>query len=524
MKPTNISKENVPMGDERGTLQRVPLIPLVSLGIGFIFVYYQVFWMMIIQWWTDEMYSYCFLIPLLSCYMIWVRRDSLYDIPVHPNSRLGVLSLMVGFIMLLAGHAGKISALQQLSIIPGITGIISLTLGSFFLRNIWVSIAYLLFMLPIWEFITDRLHFPFQTLTADIGVALIGSIGIPAYRQGVFLELPNVTLEVARACSGINYLIAVAALGIPMAHLFLDKWSKKILLVISSLLIAVLANGLRVALIGVLSYYGITKEIHGPHHVLHGLFVSFVGYAAIFGGLWLISGNNLTSQEIPSQVAYGRFAGRMPQNRSSLSNVILMFALLLFILTGSYINFYKMNSIPLKTDFKFFPNKIEKWIGTDIDLNSHSIKSSTADKSLTRIYRMPSGNEVFVNVNYFNSQDDKKKLVTFDHEMIKLHQISVKTTINIGQARQIVVNKAIQSSETGSTMIFFWYDINGRIITNPFLAKGYNLLDSLSNRKNNGAIITVSFKLDNQDNAERDMLSGMRFISDLYLTLDNYLP
>lgn len=524
MKPTNISKEKVPMGDERGTLQRVPLIPLVSLGIGFIFVYYQVFWMMIIQWWTDEMYSYCFLIPLLSCYMIWVRRDSLYDIPVHPNSRLGVLSLMVGFIMLLAGHAGKISALQQISIIPVITGVVLLALGSLFLRKIWISIAYLLFMFPIWEFITDRLHSPFQTLSANIGVALIGSIGIPAYRQGVFLELPNVTLEVARACSGINYLIAVAALGIPMAHLFLDKWSKKILLVISSLLIAVLANGLRVALIGVLSYYGITKEIHGPHHVLHGLFVSFVGYAAIFGGLWLISGNNLTSQEIPSQVAYGRFAGRMPQNRSSLSNVIWMFALLLFILTGSYINFYKMNSTPLKTDFNFFPGKIENWTGIDVDPGSNSIKSSTADKYLSRIYSLPSGNKAILNVNYFNSQDDKKKLVTFDHEMTKLHQAAAKTILNIGEERQIVVNKAIQRSESGSSLVFFWYDINGRIITNPFLAKGYNLWDSLVGKKNNGAVITVTFKLDNQGDDERDMPDRMRFISDLYLTLDSYLP
>lgn len=524
MKATHISMKNASIVEKRFVYQGFPVIPLILLGSGFIFVYYQVIWMMIVQWWTDEMYSYCFLVPFVSFYMIWVRRASLYGIQRYSNGRLGIFALLLGLIMLLTGYAGQISAIQQLSIIPVITGIILLIFGLFFLRKIWISVAYLLFMLPIWEFITDRLHFPFQTLSANIGVALVGSLGIPAYKHGVYLELPNITLEVARACSGINYLIAVAALGIPMAHLFLDRWIKKMFLVASAIMIAVFANGLRVSLIGILSYYGITKEIHGPSHILHGLFVSFVGYGAIFGGLWLMSGNRLRTQGVPSQADHKQFIDSVILKRNSLRISILISAIVLFILIGSYINFYKINPVPLKADFKLFPDRIEQWTGTDMSPNSLLANSSEADGVLSRMYRLASGHEAIVNISYFASQNYKKKLVTFDHERTQLHQAAMKAHVTIAQNEQIVVNKIIRTSETGSSLIFFWYDINGRIIRDRFMAKMYNVWDILISRKNNGAIIVVSFKLDDNNDPESAMLRGTRFISVLHSKLDVYIP
>ena len=81
-------------------------------------------------------------------------------------------------------------------------------------------------------------------------------------------------IEVARACSGVNYLVAVLALGLPLAYLYLRSWWRRGVLIASALLIAAAANSLRVALIGVLVYYDLGAPLHGPAHVLHGLFVS----------------------------------------------------------------------------------------------------------------------------------------------------------------------------------------------------------------------------------------------------------
>ena len=95
-------------------------------------------------------------------------------------------------------------------------------------------------------------------------------VGIPAYREGLYLFLPNVTLEVARACSGVNYLVAILALGLPLGYLYLPTVWRRVLLLTMAIGVAAISNSLRVALIGVLSYLEIGSPLHGPGHVLHG--------------------------------------------------------------------------------------------------------------------------------------------------------------------------------------------------------------------------------------------------------------
>ena len=117
---------------------------------------------------------------------------------------------------------------------------------------------------------------------------MLQSLGIPVFRQGTVVSLPNVTFEVARACSGVNYLIAVLALGLPLAYLYVDGVVRRVTLITVAILIAALSNGLRVGLIGILSYLEVGSPLHGPFHILQGLFVAGIGYAALFLGLRFI--------------------------------------------------------------------------------------------------------------------------------------------------------------------------------------------------------------------------------------------
>ena len=114
-------------------------------------------------------------------------------------------------------------------------------------------------------------------------------VGVPAYHEGVTLHLPTITLEVARACSGVNYLIAVLALGLPLGYLYLPSLPRRAILIVSAVIIAAVSNSLRVALIGMLAYWEIGSPLHGPFHVLHGLFVSGIGYVVLFAGLRMLT-------------------------------------------------------------------------------------------------------------------------------------------------------------------------------------------------------------------------------------------
>ena len=469
------------------------------------------------QWWSNDMYSYGFLIPCISLYLIWVRRERLSRIQFHPNYIGGSIVLIFGLFMLLTGHAGSVMTIQEISLIVTITGVVLLLLGRGFLKALWLPIAYLLLMLPVWDIFTDKLHFPFQNFAANIGVILMQSIGISANLHGVFIELPNVTLEVARACSGVNYLIAVIAIGIPLAHLFLKGWPKKVLLVCSSVIIAILANGLRVALIGTLSYYGLSGDgdIHGPLHILQGLFVSMIGYAAIFAGLLILSRRSSapsSSQKIQSYVSLKKTSFQIPLFLSGSVSI-------LFLLVGGYLHFYKPSPVPLKLALEYFPFEISGWKGSDAIPGDTIFRSPGVDHALFRTYRTASGETIQLYIGYSEFQEQGKELINDKTE--KLYSNASKIKVGLGTDNIVEINKSILP---GSNLALFWYDINGRIVADRYRVKAYTTWDALIHGRTNGAVIILITEVSNNtENIDKLVHNSEMFIKEIFPLLHNYI-
>lgn len=206
--------------------------------------------------------------------------------------------------LVLIGRLASIQPAEQLSFVIPLVAAVFLVWGWPTVRTIWVALAYLLLIVPFWDGLTERLHAPFQRLSARIGVGLLQAVGIPVFQDGTFPYLPNLTLEVARACSGVNYLVAILALGIPLAYVSLTSNRRRVLLIASAIAVAALSNGLRVALIGRLAYAEIGTPLHGPAHVLHGLFVSGIGYVVLLAGARLLAPRH--AEEVASAPAVRR--------------------------------------------------------------------------------------------------------------------------------------------------------------------------------------------------------------------------
>ncbi len=260
--------------------------------------------------------------------------------------------LIAGVGLLAAGRAGGIQVFEQVAFLVSLCGLVLLVFGVSYVRVAWASLAYLLLMVPLWDAFTEPLHWPFQQRSAAIGVAVMQAIGIPAYREGTFITLPGLTLEVARACSGVNYLIAVLALGLPLAYLYVRGFWRAALLLVGAVTIAALSNGLRVALIGVLAHYEVGSPLHGPFHVLHGLFVSGIGYVVLFGGVRLLESRDRTTESAPPPVMRRRFA--FP--RVEAAACVLLFAGL-----GSGVLAHAPERVPLAEGFETFPISLGGW-------------------------------------------------------------------------------------------------------------------------------------------------------------------
>lgn len=265
------------------------LIYYAVLPGSFLFCYAKVFATLFNVWWNSEIYSYGFLVPFISLYLVWVLRYKLKYIQHSTNYLTGFALLAAGMLTLLLGRTWGIVSLQGLSLVTTLIGSIILLFGGNFFRAVWFPIAYLLFMVPFWDRLIEWLHLPLQNFSAAVGIEILQVVGIPAFRESIYIELPNITLEVAKVCSGVNNLIAVVAIAIPLAYLTLRSWTRRFILVSGGIIIAILFNGLRVALIGVLAYDGISKVLHGPYHILQAMSVSIVGFIILFIGAWILS-------------------------------------------------------------------------------------------------------------------------------------------------------------------------------------------------------------------------------------------
>ncbi|HDL19913.1 MAG TPA: EpsI family protein [Nitrospirae bacterium] len=498
-----------------------------SWGIGFMvtasimFLYGEALSALVRQWWTNDMYSYGFLIPFISLYMVWIRREDILNIRPSPGYVPGAAMLFISLSMLLAGHAGGIIVLEELSLPITIAGVVVLLFGIHSLRFLWLPIAYLLFMIPVWGVLTDFLHPPFQNFAAATGTRLLDMIGIPVYRDGIFVELPNITLKVARECSGVNYLLAVVALGIPMAYLFLRSRTRRIILLCSSVIIAIAANGLRVALIGAFSYYGIGDNIHGPFHMLQGLFVSVIGYAALFAGVWILSGGPSESSHTSVEDGSKSFVRPHVPTRKSLI-FLSVFIVILSILLGSYIYFYKPSPVPLKQDLRWFPYEIGNWTGTDSEPDYEVFKTLGADRILTRTYRTDAGRRIKLYIGYYERQEQGKELV--DYRTDWLYDGASPVRITAGTSKVIEVNRLIKPEGEINRLILFWYDLNGRVVTGKYRAKAYTTWDSLTRGRTNGAIIIVSSDIYNKAGTEEAQRYTEKFIKDILPVLPAYIP
>lgn len=498
------------------------VLPGLLLG-SFVFLYGKVFATLFVQWQGNVMYSHGFLIPLISLYLVWAKRIQLAGLPLRSSSGFGLVIMLWGVGMLLAGYAAGIPTIQELSLLFTVTGIVVLLFGLSSLKILWVPIVYLLFMIPVWEeAVTGYFHLPFQKFSANNGIALLNLLGIPAHREGLFIELPGTVLEVARACSGVNHLIAVIAIGIPLAYLFLSGWTRRILLILIAIIIAIFANGLRVALIGILSYFNIGSPLHGPFHILQGLFVSAVGYAALFFCTWALSGRSPSARNPVDKKEPGNSGsiGWGPKNKSPYA---LLSAIIFFAAAGSYMNFHSFSPVHLKKNLDLFPQQIGNWAGSPGNSSfSGLFKDANVDQELNRVYHPNGGKTVALYIGYFEYQDSTRKVINYRTEDI--HRNLSFINVNAGPGEVLEINKSLQRGKAKDSLVFFWYDLNGRIVTRRLTAKLYTAWSGLIRGRSNGAIVILNCDVAPNEDLNRAEEEVKEFIRAAYPLFREYLP
>ena len=243
-------------------------------------IYYDILFRMGVQWYADPDYSHGFLVPFLSAYLVWERREKLLAMPVVP-SIWGVGVLGFGLSMLFIGSIGAELYAQRTSLIVVLAGLVLLVLGREFLRVLMFPIVFLLFMVPLPAIVVNAVSFPLQLFAAKTATFCLFNFGIPVLREGNVIVLAGTTLEVAEACSGIRSLQALLALGTVYAYFSQRAMWKRWVLVLMSIPIAIVANAFRVSGTGVLAHYFGIEAAEGFYHTFSGWLIFVVAFGLL---------------------------------------------------------------------------------------------------------------------------------------------------------------------------------------------------------------------------------------------------
>lgn len=245
------------------------------------------FWPVIVElvgdWFTQADYSHGFFVPLFSAYLIWRRKRDLEKIEAKPSWwGLGVVLCSLGLLFL--GSLGAELFLARVGLVGTLVGLVWFFRGTPTVRALAFPLAFLLLMIPLPTIIYNEIVFPMQLLASRLaGACLQQTHTFPILREGNLLILPNYTLEVVEACSGIRSLMSLLALSLAYGYLAENSKWVRLLLALLVFPIAIFSNGLRVMLAAAITYkYG--PEIgEGLLHSAYGIVVFLVATFLIIG-------------------------------------------------------------------------------------------------------------------------------------------------------------------------------------------------------------------------------------------------
>jgi EpsI family protein len=380
-----------------------------------------------------------------------------------------------------------VNIVQQGSFLVMLCGLIIMCCGNRYMWILALPVAYLVLMFPFLDGLFRQIQWPFQLLSAKMAVSILQQIGIPVFLEHNFIILPSITLEVARACSGIHYMLSIIAIVVPLMLLFLrDLWAR-IVLILFAVLIGISVNWLRVVFIALWVYQG-GETLHGPGHIFQGLFISVFGFLVLFAAAWGL--RKLSSK--PSQMVASTLGKEYCYTGNELRKIKASryLAFLMLATTAIYTWFYAVEPVSLHSSLSGLPDKIGRWQHVRMAHDqSYLFEKHHADDVLQRTYRNDEGDQISLFIGYFESQHQGKEIVHSDLQ--ELYDVSEEIRVKGITTEEILVYRSFLKINDQKFVTLYWYDINGRLGGNNILAKVYSALDVILKKRSNGAFLAV---------------------------------
>ena len=232
-------------------------------------------------------YSYIPLIPLISTFLILVRRESIFE-RTKPSLLLGSCIVAGGMLLWFSKDylwIGSLTNLEfsALGLVGTWCGLFMFWYGPHTARMALLPLCLLLFLVPAPESVLNTVIQFLQRGSAVLSCEMFRLIGVPALREGTVISLPQLTIIVGPECSGIRSSISMLIVTLAIADLYLRCGWTKILLTLLVVPLVVVKNAIRIVTLSILAVYVDPGFLTGPLHYRGGILFFLIGLAVVIG-------------------------------------------------------------------------------------------------------------------------------------------------------------------------------------------------------------------------------------------------
>lgn len=260
---------------------RMPLLRLVLTWLALIALFAKQWAEMAGQWWNISTYNHILLIPVILGWMVVQRAPELAKLTPRLWWPALVPFAAAAFVWLLGSFSG-LSVATQAGAVGMLAASVPAMLGVRVGAGLLFPLCYMLLLVPVGDELVPAL----QMITAGLVIILVHLSGIPAFIDGVFIDTPAGLFEVAEACSGVKFLVAMVAFGLLVGNICFRGWRRRIVFFAFCLIVPVLANGVRAwATIFAAQYVG-AERASGFDHIVYGWVFFAIVILLVLAAAW----------------------------------------------------------------------------------------------------------------------------------------------------------------------------------------------------------------------------------------------
>ncbi len=488
---------------------------------------------MVDYWFTREEYSHGVIIPFITAFLIWQKKDVLERISFD-GSWAGVAITFAGAVIISIGNISAITAIMQYGFVIALAGFILAYMGWRGFKEIWIPLSLLFFMIPFPDVIIQDLSRYLQLISSSIGVWIIRLFGISVYLEGNVIDLGVYKLQVVEACSGLRYLFPLMTLGFVCAYIYKAALWKRAVIFLSTIPITIFLNSFRIGMIGVLVEYWGQSMAEGFLHDFEGWAVFMACTGILVLEMWGLA--QFGKERLPLRQVFGlEFPEPTPKDALlryrplgraywTAAVVVAVVIILLFILPA------KRDDVRVsRKEFSDFPMVLSGWSGKAETMDRIYLDTLKLDDYLLANYVNNRQQAINLYVAYYGSQSKgasihspRTCLPGGGWEVKSLTQRVVDGVRKGSQPLQ--VNRAEIQLGENKQLVYYWFQMHGRGISNEYLLKWFVFWDAMTLNRTDAALVRIITPLKSGESFEDADSRLISFMKTLNQHTSDYVP